>query len=97
LEDLDEPTLVEMMRLLNRGLAALRATMFPDGFNVGANLGRVAGAGIEEHVHLHAVPRWSGDTNFMPVVGDMRVVPQTWLQAYDDLKAALQVQEQPGE
>jgi ATP adenylyltransferase len=97
LEDLDEPTLAEMMRLLNRGLAALRATMFPDGFNVGANLGRVAGAGIEEHVHLHAVPRWSGDTNFMPVVGDMRVVPQTWLQAYDDLKAALRAQEQPEE
>jgi ATP adenylyltransferase len=97
LEDLDEPTLAEMMRLLNRGLAALRATMVPDGFNIGANLGRVAGAGIEEHVHLHAVPRWSGDTNFMPVVADMRVVPQTWLQAYDDLKAALQAQEQPEE
>jgi ATP adenylyltransferase len=89
LEDLDGPVLTEMMLLLNRGLAALRASMFPDGFNVGANLGQVAGAGIEDHVHLHAVPRWTGDTNFMPVVGDMRVVPQTWLQTYDDLKAAL--------
>ena len=92
LEDLDTPTLTEMMVLLNRGLAALRATMHPDGFNIGANLGQVAGAGIEDHVHLHAVPRWAGDTNFMPVVADMRVVPATWLQTYDSLKAALDEQ-----
>jgi ATP adenylyltransferase len=92
LEDLDAPTLTEMMLLLNRGLAALRAIMHPDGFNVGANLGHVAGAGIEDHVHIHAVPRWAGDTNFMPVIGDMRVVPQTWLQTYDQLKAALEEQ-----
>jgi ATP adenylyltransferase len=90
LEDLDAATLTEMMLLLNRGLAALRQLMQPDGFNVGANLGRAAGAGIEEHVHIHAVPRWTGDTNFMPVVGAMRVVPQTWLQTYDELKAALE-------
>ncbi len=96
LEDLDASTLTEMMLLLNRGLAALRATVHPDGFNIGANLGQVAGAGIEEHVHLHAVPRWLGDTSFMPVVGDMRVVPQTWLQTYDMLKVALKAQEQPG-
>ena len=97
LEDLDAMTLTEMMLLLNRGLAALRATMCPDGFNIGANLGQVAGAGIEEHVHLHAVPRWAGDTNFMPVVGEMRVVPQTWMQTYDDLKAALDRQTRPEE
>jgi ATP adenylyltransferase len=95
LEELDTPTLTEMMVLMNRGLAALRALMRPDGFNVGANLGQVAGAGIEDHVHLHAVPRWAGDTNFMPVIGDMRVVPQTWMQTYDELKAALQDQTQP--
>ena len=89
LEDLDALTLMEMMLLLNRGLAALRRAMHPDGFNLGANLGQVAGAGIEEHVHLHAVPRWLGDTNFMPVVGDMRVVPQTWLQTYELLRSAL--------
>jgi len=92
LEDLEAATLTEMMLLLNRGLAALRAAMYPDGFNIGANLGHVAGAGIDDHVHLHVVPRWSGDTNFMPVVGDMRVVPQTWLQTYDQLKAALEGQ-----
>jgi ATP adenylyltransferase len=90
LENLGAPTLTEMMLLLNRGLAALRRAMEPDGFNVGANLGQAAGAGIEEHVHIHAVPRWTGDTNFMPVVGEMSVVPQTWLQTYDDLKAALE-------
>ena len=55
-----------------------------------AYIDAVAGAGVEEHVHIHVVPRWLGDTNFMPVVGDMRVVPQTWLQTYDDLKAALE-------
>jgi ATP adenylyltransferase len=92
-EDLDAETLAELMLLLNRGLAALRVAMHPDGFNLGANLGQVAGAGIEDHVHLHAVPRWLGDTNFMPVVGDMRVVPQTWLETYDQLKAALIAQE----
>jgi ATP adenylyltransferase len=90
LEDLPDSTLTEMMVLLNRGLGALRAAMHPDGFNIGANLGKVAGAGVEDHVHLHAVPRWTGDTNFMPVIGDMRVVPQTWLQTYDQLKAALE-------
>ncbi|MCL7451887.1 MAG: HIT domain-containing protein [Anaerolineae bacterium] len=90
LEALDPPTLTEMMLLLNRGLAALRRAMEPDGFNVGVNIGQVAGAGIQDHVHIHAVPRWAGDTNFMPVVGDMRVIPQTWLQTYDQLKAALE-------
>ena len=90
LEDLDPATLTELMLLVNRGIAALRACMRPDGFNVGVNLGAVAGAGIEDHVHVHVVPRWAGDTNFMPVVGDMRVVPQTWMQTYDDLKTALE-------
>lgn len=94
LEDLDAPTLAEVMVLLNRGLGALRTAMSPDGFNIGANLGKIAGAGVEDHVHLHVVPRWTGDTNFMPIIGDMRVVPQTWLQTYDDLKAALEAQPQ---
>ncbi len=94
LEDLDAPTLTEMMLLIVRGLAALRSAMSCEGFNLGANLGPAAGAGIAGHVHMHAVPRWIGDTNFMPVVGETRVVPQTWLQTYDQLKAALEAQEE---
>ncbi len=89
LEDLDPATLAELMLLVNRGIAALRHSMHPDGFNVGANLGRIAGAGIDDHVHLHVVPRWAGDTNFMPIVGDTRVVPETWAQTYDRIQAAL--------
>ena len=94
LVELDAETLAEMMLFLNRGLRALQKAMAPDGFNIGVNIGEAAGAGIQDHVHLHAVPRWTGDTNFMPVVGETRVVPQTWLQTYDDLKAAL---EDPGD
>ncbi len=89
LESLDPPTLTEMMLLLNRGLAALRSSLSPNGFNIGANLGKAAGAGIDEHVHLHVVPRWLGDTNFMPVVGEVRVIPETWQQTYQRLKDAL--------
>ena len=88
-EALDADTLAELMELMNRALAALRQAMSPDGFNIGANLGHVAGAGVADHVHLHIVPRWEGDTNFMPIVGDTRVVPQTWQQTYDQLRAAL--------
>jgi ATP adenylyltransferase len=64
------------MRLAQRAVLAIRAVMSPDGFNVGLNLGKVAGAGFEDHLHLHVVPRWSGDTNFMPVLADTVVIPQ---------------------
>jgi ATP adenylyltransferase len=97
LESLDTSTLTEIMLLLNRGIVALRDSMAPEGFNIGANLGQAAGAGIQEHVHIHVVPRWLGDTNFMPVVGDLRVVPETWLQTYDRLDAALRSRTQPDE
>ena len=63
-------------RLGARGIDALRAEYAPHGFNVGWNLGRVAGAGIEGHVHMHVVPRWNGDTSFMPVLGDVKVLPE---------------------
>ncbi len=87
-EQLDAATLAEMMRLLNDSLAALRRELRPDGFNVGANLGAVAGAGVADHVHLHVVPRWGGDTNFMPVLGDTRVIPELLSQTYERLKKA---------
>jgi ATP adenylyltransferase len=79
---LGEEQLVDMMRLTRRAIEATRRAMRPDGFNVGFNVGRVAGAGIEEHLHLHIVPRWAGDTNFMPVLGDTRVVPQSLRECY---------------
>jgi ATP adenylyltransferase len=85
LEDLDGETLAEMMRLVQQGVRALGETYRPEGYNIGANQGRVAGAGFEGHVHMHVVPRWGGDTNFMPVLGDTRVMPQS----LDDSYAAL--------
>jgi ATP adenylyltransferase len=66
----------EIHRLASRGIDALRAEYAPHGFNLGWNIGRVAGAGIEDHVHLHVVPRWNGDTSFMPVLGDVKVLPE---------------------
>jgi ATP adenylyltransferase len=76
LEELDEREHLELMSLASRAIRAMRAAMNPDGFNVGLNLGKVAGAGIADHLHLHVVPRWEGDTNFMPLIGDTHVIPQ---------------------
>jgi ATP adenylyltransferase len=89
LEDLDADTLTELMLLVNRGLAALREVMSPDGFNIGVNLGRAAGAGIDAHVHIHVVPRWNGDTNFMPVLEETRVIPQMLQETYAQLMPAI--------
>lgn len=80
---LSEEQLVDMMRVTRSAIEVTQRAMRPDGFNVGFNVGRVAGAGIEEHVHLHIVPRWAGDTNFMPVLGDTRVVPQSLRECYE--------------
>jgi ATP adenylyltransferase len=79
---------LEIHRLSGEGIGALRAAYDPDGFNVGWNLGRVAGAGIVDHVHLHLVPRWSGDTNFMPVLADVKVLPEHLTQSRRKLAEA---------
>jgi len=86
LADLTDDENVEITRLMRRGLAALRVETDPHGFNVGLNLGRVAGAGIPEHLHWHVVPRWGGDTNFMPVTAQTRVLPELLKETYERLK-----------
>ncbi len=84
-ELLEDDELAEHSRLVSRCVAVLRKVMGPDGLNAGMNLGKVAGAGIDDHVHSHVVPRWGGDTNFMPVIGDTRVLPEALDQTYDKL------------
>ncbi len=85
LEELTDDEMLELMQWTRRCMGALRETMRPDGFNVGFNLGKIAGAGIVEHLHLHIVPRWNGDTNFMPVLAGTTVLPQ----ALEDVAARL--------
>lgn len=89
LEGLTTEELTELMELTRECVAALRRTMKPDGFNVGLNLGKCAGAGITEHLHVHVVPRWSGDTNFMPVLGQTSVLPQALVEVALQLREAL--------
>lgn len=85
LEDVRADELADMGELLQRAIAALRAASDPHGFNVGMNLGRAAGAGMPDHLHWHVVPRWGGDTNFMPVLGETRVLPELLDETYAKL------------
>jgi ATP adenylyltransferase len=86
LQDLAAAAMAEMMGLAQRAMGRLEEAYDPHGYNVGLNQGRVAGAGVEHHIHLHVVPRWGGDTNFMPVIADTKVMPQTLEQSYLALK-----------
>ena len=81
--------LTDLMLLTRRVQNAIQAAMNPDGFNIGVNLGRVSGAGIVEHLHIHIVPRWLGDTNFMPVLGNTSVVPEALLDTAAKLRVEL--------
>jgi ATP adenylyltransferase len=81
--------LAEAMALVQKATRALDAAYHPDGFNAGLNQGRVAGAGVLGHLHIHLVPRWNGDTNFMPIIGETRVLPESLETTYDRLAAAL--------
>jgi ATP adenylyltransferase len=86
LEELNSKEKLELFEIITRSIGALKTALKPAGFIIGINLGRVAGAGIDDHVHAHVVPRWSGDTNFMPVIADVRVVPQAVADTYKQLK-----------
>jgi ATP adenylyltransferase len=88
LQELGTETTAEMMALAQRAMVVLDEKYDPQGYNVGINQGRVAGAGYEGHIHLHVVPRWAGDTNYMPVLADTRVMPQSLEQSYEALKGA---------
>ncbi len=76
LGELDDEEVLELHRLTSAGIGALAEAYAPQGYNIGWNLGRIAGAGVLDHIHLHVVPRWAGDTNFMPVLADVRVMPE---------------------
>ena len=86
---LEAGTAGELTALTQRLVRALLVEYRPDGFNVGMNLGRVAGAGAPDHLHIHIVPRWGGDTNFMPVTADTKVLPETLDRTYDRMHARL--------
>jgi ATP adenylyltransferase len=85
-EMLDDKVLADMMGVLKRCVKAIKKELSPDGINIGSNLGKVAGAGIESHLHFHIVPRWSGDTSFMAVMADVRVIPEHLKATYGKLR-----------
>lgn len=89
MSELDDAELLEINQLVSKCLGWLKSAYNPDGFNIGVNLGSAAGAGIPTHIHWHIVPRWAGDTNFMPVVGDVRVLPQNLEETFDKLKKVI--------
>jgi ATP adenylyltransferase len=86
--ELGDGEALEVHRIASQGMTALSQLYGPEGFNLGWNLGRVAGAGVVDHVHLHVVPRWSGDTNFMPVLADVKVIPEHLADSRRRLAAA---------
>jgi len=89
LQDLRDEEAKEHFDIIKKGLELLKEVMEPAGFNIGLNMGKVAGAGIAEHIHTHIVPRWQGDTNFMPVLSDTKVMPEALTATYQKLRAKL--------
>ncbi len=90
LESLTKEEMSDLLDMVRRSNDILKKVMGPEGFNVGLNLGRVAGAGVEEHMHFHIVPRWNGDTNYMTVLGEVRVIPEHIMKTYRKLLPGFQ-------
>ncbi len=90
LSDLESAEQAELFNLIQLSVKALKEVMSPHGFNIGMNLGRVSGAGVEDHLHFHIVPRWNGDTNFMPVISNTKVISEALDKTYDKLNETLQ-------
>jgi ATP adenylyltransferase len=88
-EDLDDEEQVEVARAIAHCIRWLRSALKPDGFNVGMNLGSAGGAGVPEHLHVHVVPRWSGDTNFMPTVAEVKIIPEAMRETFRKVKDAV--------
>lgn len=86
MQDIEPATTAEMLDLAQQAMRQIEDVYSPEGFNLGINQGRVAGAGVEGHIHLHVVPRWAGDNNYMPVLADTRVMPQSLEETYDALE-----------
>lgn len=86
LEKLENEEMQDMIHLTKKSILVIKKSLNPQGFNLGMNLGKIAGAGIDEHLHLHIVPRWAGDTNFMPLLGDIKVLPEHLDATYNRLK-----------
>jgi ATP adenylyltransferase len=95
LEEIEAETSLELIQLVQRSIKALARAYAPEGYNVGLNQGKIAGAGMADHVHFHVVPRWAGDTNFMPVLADTRVLPQSLRSSYEALRDAFNTREEP--
>ncbi|MBI3752527.1 MAG: HIT domain-containing protein [Deltaproteobacteria bacterium] len=85
MEEMGADETLEVFRFIKESVSILKKEMNPGGFNIGMNLGKAAGAGIDEHIHFHVVPRWNGDTNFMPVIGEVRVMPEHLQATYEKL------------
>lgn len=88
LDGLHDDILLDFMKLTRHSVQSIRKAFMPEGFNIGINIGRIAGAGMEEHMHLHMVPRWAGDTSFVTVFDEVRVIPEHIMSTYEKLYAA---------
>jgi ATP adenylyltransferase len=85
LDGLTDEALLDFMKVTQHSINSLRKVLMPEGFNMGINIGKIAGAGMEDHIHLHMVPRWAGDTSFMTVLDEVRVIPEHIMDTYDKL------------